>query len=389
MSAKDTKEIEDCSIMLSRVSNHLKMGIVGLPNVGKSTLYNILTKQQVSAENYPFCTIEPNKAHVIIPDSRLNFLKEVYKSSTIVNAYLEVVDIAGLVKGASEGEGLGNKFLSNIYAVDGIYHVCRIFDNEEVTHVEGDVNPIRDMEIIQNELLLKDLEIVEKKLEPARRLARADKTKRGELDILEKIYSHLESKTEIRYGKWNAKEIEVLRTLQLLTSKPVIYLVNMSENDFKNQKNKWLPKIKAWVEERSKDVIIPFSAALESKLATMSDEERENYCKENKVRSMIPRIIKQGFNALNLINFFTCGPKEVKAWTVHKGAKAPQAAGVIHGDFEKYFIKAEVLKYSDLQEYGSEANVKSQGKLLSQGKNYVVEDGDICLFRHNAGGAKK
>lgn len=277
----------------------------------------------------------------------------------------------------------------SVFYLHSLYSIIGIFDNEEVTHVEGDVNPIRDMEIIHSELLAKDLEIVEKKLEPARRLARADKTKRGELEILEKIYAHLESKKEIRYGKWSAKEIDVLRNLQLLTSKPVIYLVNMSENDYRNQRNKWLSKIKAWVDERSKDIIIPFSASLEEKLFNMSDEERETFCKENKVRSALPRIIKQGFNALNLINFFTCGPKEVKAWTVQKGAKAPQAAGVIHGDFEKYFIKAEVIKYDDLKEYGSEANVKSHGKLMSQGKNYVVEDGDIILFKHNAGGAKK
>lgn len=264
-----------------------------------------------------------------------------------------------------------------------------IFDNEEVTHVEGDVNPIRDLEIISNELIEKDIEVVSKRLEPARRLARADKSKRGDLDILEKINSHLETRKEIRFGEWSGKEIDFLRTLNLLTAKPVIYLVNMSEEDFKKQKSKWLSKIKAWVEGKSKDVIIPFSAALEQKLFEMGPEEAEEYCKDNKVRSMLPRIIKQGFQSLHLINFFTCGPKEVRSWTIHKGCKAPQAGAAIHGDFETHFIKVDVLKYDDLKELGSESSVKASGKLLSQGKGYIVEDGDICVFKHNAGGGKK
>lgn len=264
-----------------------------------------------------------------------------------------------------------------------------IFDNEEVTHVEGDVDPIRDMEIITHELIEKDIEVVGKKLEPARRLARADKSKRGDLDVLEKIASHLESRKEIRFGEWTTKEIEYLRTLNLLTAKPVIYLVNMSEEDFKKQKNKWLAKIKSWVESRSKDVIIPFSAAVEQTIFEMDEEQAQQYCTDNKIRSILPRIIKQGFQALHLINFFTCGPKEVRSWTIHKGCKAPQAGSTIHSDFETHFIKVDVMKYNDLKELGSEASVKAAGKLLVQGKGYTVEDGDICVFRHNAGGGKK
>lgn len=376
--------------LLGRVSNHLKMGIVGLPNVGKSTLFNLLTKLSVPAENFPFCTIDPSKARVLVPDERWEWLCDLYKPKSRVQAFLEIVDIAGLVKGASEGQGLGNAFLSHIAAVDAIFHVTRVFEDEDVTHVEGDVNPVRDLEIIHNELLLKDIENIKNRIEPLKRLARSDKTKAAELAVFEKVLAHMEvERKDVRLGDWNAKEVEAINPLNLLTAKPIIYLVNMSEDDFLKQKNKWLVKIKEWVEKRAKDPVIPLSAAFENKLAGMSPEDAVAYCKEKKVMSMLPRVIKQGYSTLHLISFFTCGADEVRAWTCHAGAKAPQAAGVIHGDFEKYFISADVFKYADLKELGTENAVRAAGKLSQKGKDYVVEDADIVFFKHNAGGAKK
>jgi obg-like ATPase 1 len=280
--------------------------------------------------------------------------------------------------------------LSHIAAVDAIYHVTRVFEDDDVTHVEGDVNPVRDLEIIHNELLLKDIENVKNRIEPLRRLAKGDKTKAFELSVLEKVFAFMnEEKRDVRLGDWNAKEVEVINPLCLLTAKPVIYLVNMSEDDFLKQKNKWLVKIKEWVEKRARDPVIPLSAAFENKISAMSDEEANVYCAEKKIKSMLPRVIKQGYQTLHLISFFTCGVDEVRAWTCPAGSKAPQAAGVIHGDFEKYFISADVFKYSDLKELGSENAVKAAGKLYQKGKDYVVEDGDILFFKHNAGGAKK
>eukprot|EP01122_Echinamoeba_exundans_P007606 TRINITY_DN2371_c1_g1_i1.p1 TRINITY_DN2371_c1_g1~~TRINITY_DN2371_c1_g1_i1.p1 ORF type:complete len:391 (+),score=141.73 TRINITY_DN2371_c1_g1_i1:109-1281(+) len=376
--------------LLGRVSNHLKMGVVGLPNVGKSTLFNLLTKLSVPAENFPFCTIDPTKARVLVPDERWDWLCDLYKPKSKVQAFLEIVDIAGLVKGASEGQGLGNAFLSHIAAVDAIFHVTRVFEDDDVTHVEGDVNPVRDLEIIHNELLLKDIENVKNRIEPLRRLAKGDKNKAFELSVLEKVLAFMnDEKRDVRLGDWNAKEVEIINPLCLLTAKPVIYLVNMSEDDFLKQKNKWLAKIKEWVEKRAKDPVIPLSAAFENKISAMNDEEANAYCAEKKVKSMLPRVIKQGYSTLHLISFFTCGADEVRAWTCHSGSKAPQAAGVIHGDFEKYFISADIFKYSDLKELGSENAVKAAGKLSQKGKDYVVEDGDIVFFKHNAGGAKK
>lgn len=389
MASKKEEKVEE-KPLLGRVSHHLKMGIVGLPNVGKSTTFNLLTKLEVPAENYPFCTKDPNKARVTMPDERFDFLCNAFKPLSKVPAYLEVVDIAGLVKGASQGLGMGNAFLSNIRAVDGIFHVVRVFEDEAVMHVENSVDPVRDLEIISDELLQKDIEIMNSHIEPIRRVAKADKTKRGELDIAEKIFNWLSvDKKEIRLGNWNAKEIEYLNTLQLLTAKPVIYLLNMSEEDFARQKNKFLVKIKEWITARSKDPIIPYSAALELTLFKMSPEDQIKYCNDNKVRSMLPKIITTGYNMLHLITFFTCGADEVKAWTVHRGAKAPQAAGTIHSDFEKFFIQAEIQAYADFKELGSEAAVRNAGKLKTAGKEHVVQDGDIIFFKHAAGGASK
>lgn len=300
------------------------------------------------------------------------------------------MDIAGLVKGASDGEGMGNEFLSHIAAVDGLYHVCRIFENEEVTHVEGHVDPIRDMEIIHSELRQKDLANIRKRIEPLVRQAKGDKAKKLELDTMEKLAALLEEGKDARFGDWNLKEVEVINPLNLLTAKPIIYLLNMSENDYLRQKNKWLPKIKEWVEARNpRDPIIPFSADLENKLFDMSPEDQTAYLTEHKTRSMLARIIKMGYSRLRLISFFTVGKPEVRAWTIHAGMKAPQAAGTIHTDFEKKFICAEVMSYADLKETGSEAACKAAGKLHTKGKDYVMQDGDIVTFKHNAGGGGK
>eukprot|EP01120_Amphizonella_sp_Union-15-10_P003300 TRINITY_DN13722_c0_g1_i1.p1 TRINITY_DN13722_c0_g1~~TRINITY_DN13722_c0_g1_i1.p1 ORF type:complete len:393 (+),score=73.11 TRINITY_DN13722_c0_g1_i1:100-1278(+) len=376
--------------LLGKVANHLKMGIVGLPNVGKSTLFNILTKLDTPAANYPFCTKEPNTARVEVLDPRFDWLVDHYKPKSAVRAFLEIVDIAGLVKGASENKGLGNAFLSNIRSVDGIFHVIRVFEDTEVTHVEGEVDPVRDLEIIHEELLLKDLEWISKIYDGLSKLAARDKTKRAEFEIVAKVYDWIAvQKKDVRFGTWTAKEIDWLNEHTFLTAKPVIYLVNLSEEDFKKQKNKWLGKIKQWVDSRSKDIIIPFSASLESLLFSIGPESAAKYCQENKVRTMVSKIVSTGFQVLHLSQFFTVGPDEVKAWTIHNTMKAPQAGAVIHSDFEQFFICCEVMAFEDLKALGSEIEVRAKGKYYQQGKNYVVQDGDIILFKHGGGGAGK
>eukprot|EP01124_Arcella_intermedia_P006680 TRINITY_DN1399_c1_g1_i8.p1 TRINITY_DN1399_c1_g1~~TRINITY_DN1399_c1_g1_i8.p1 ORF type:complete len:391 (+),score=88.13 TRINITY_DN1399_c1_g1_i8:44-1216(+) len=385
------KEEAPKKIMLGRVKNHLKMGIVGLPNVGKSSLFNLLTKLEVKAENYPFCTKDPNKAQVPLPDAKWEFLCNIYQPASKVPSYLEVVDIAGLVKGANEGEGLGNAFLSHISAVDGIFHVIRVFEGEDIIHVEGSVDALRDLEIISNELRLKDLQHAKNIFEPMSRQARSDPQKRLELARYEKIVEHLEKGHDIREGDWTAQEVEILNDMLLLTAKPIIYIINMSEQDFVRQKNKWLPKVVQWIKEHSPGApIIPVCVTFEQKLEALpSKEERDKLCAEMKTKSQIDKIIQTGFQSLSLINFFTCGADEVRAWPVQVGTKAPQAAGTIHTDFEKKFIKAEVMKFDELKELGSEAAVKAAGKYRTEGKGYVVEDADILLIKHNAGGAAK
>ncbi|CAK8681270.1 unnamed protein product [Clavelina lepadiformis] len=391
MAPKKKKEVEKPPLILGRLGTSLKIGIVGLPNVGKSTFFNVLTKSQASAENFPFCTIDPNESRVPVPDERWDFLCRYHKPASKVPAFLSVVDIAGLVKGANEGQGLGNAFLSHISGCDAIFHMTRAFDDAEVVHVEGDVNPVRDLAIIQEELRLKDIEHLGKRLGELEKVYTrgGEKKYKLEFETLQKIRVMLEDeKKPVRYGEWGVKEIEVLNDHLFLTSKPQIYLVNLSEKDFVRKKNKWLMKIKTWVNENDPHaLLIPFSGAFELKLMDMADDaEREAYLKEQydgAVTSALAKIVVSGFKGLGLQYFFTAGSDEVKAWTIKCGSLAPQAAGRIHSDFEKGFIMAEIMKFSDFKEGGSEAAVKAAGKYRQQGRNYIVEDGDIIYFKFN------
>ncbi|KAK3082796.1 hypothetical protein FSP39_005476 [Pinctada imbricata] len=388
MPPKKKEEASGPPPLIGRMGTNLKMGIVGLPNVGKSTFFNVLTKCSAPAENFPFCTIDPNESRVPVPDVRFNHLCDHYKPASKVPAYLNIVDIAGLVKGAHEGKGLGNAFLSNINACDGIFHVVRAFDDEEIVHVEGDVDPARDLEIIHSELRFKDLEYLNKNLDGLERtVARGgDKKRKPEYDCLCKVRDLLNNNQWVRNGTWDAKEIEVLNQHLFLTSKPVIYLVNMSEKDYTRKKNKWLVKIKEWIDNNDKGaMVILMSCSIELKLLDMAEDEQATFCKESGVNSALDKIIVNGYKALNLCYFFTVGKDEVKAWTIQAGTKAPQAAGRIHTDFEKGFIMAEVMSYPDFKEYGSEAECKANGKYRQKGRDYIVDDGDIILFKFNAG----
>ncbi|KAI3379790.1 hypothetical protein SNEBB_011033 [Seison nebaliae] len=385
----DKKEQVAIKPLLGRVTTNVKMGIVGLPNVGKSTFFNVLTKSQADAANYPFCTIDPNEARVAIPDSRFDDLCQKYKPDKRIPSFLSVVDIAGLVKGAHEGEGLGNAFLSHIRACDGIFHMVRIFDSEEITHYYETVDPIRDIEIIREELRLKDLEMCKRALEDAEKKAyrATDKRLKDELIIVQKFYDQLQ-KGWIWNGVWNDREIELLNKHLFITSKPSVYLLNMSERDYLRQRNSNLPKIKEWIDKNDvRAPIIPFSAEYEMNVMNqpIPPNPTPSGDNEKKDKSVLKRIILSGQKALRLIYFFTVGKDEVKCWNIREGTKAPQAAGRIHSDFERGFIMAEVMTYEALKRCGNEVAVKAEGAYRQQGKLYVVQDGDIILFKFNAG----
>lgn len=364
----------------------MKLGIVGLPNVGKSTLFNSLTKAGADSANYPFCTIDPNVGIVSVPDERLNHLAALYKSEKIIPASIEFVDIAGLVKGASKGEGLGNQFLSNIREVDSIVHVVRCFEDSNVIHVDGSVDPIRDIETINLELIFSDIEVLERRLHKTTKSLKSDKSLQSELDLLNSLKSHLESEQSARsFITQTEDETNLVASLNLLTYKPVIYASNVMEDDLSDDgnSNSYVQSVREFASKENNEVFV-VCAKIEQEISELDEDERKLFLEDLGIKDAgLEKLIKASYSILGLISYLTAGPKETRAWTIAKGTKAPGAAGKIHTDFERGFIRAEVVSYDDLISSGNYTAAKEKGLIRLEGKDYVVQDGDVILFRFN------
>jgi len=363
----------------------MKLGIVGLPNVGKSTLFNAITNAGAQAANYPFCTIEPNVGTVAVPDERLVWLRDYYQPKKFTPATIEFVDIAGLVKGASKGEGLGNKFLENIRACDAIVHVVRCFDSTEIVHVEGSVDPIRDIETIDYELLLSDIEILGRRIDKTAKAAKGDKSLAAELDFLKRLSAFLETGQNARaFELQKSSEEEIFAELPLLSAKPVIYAANISEDDLmEGGENEYVQKVREHAAKENAGVVV-ISARAEEEIASLDEEDKAEFLADLGIQSSgLEQLIREGYSLLGLISYLTGGTDEVRAWTITKGTKAPQAAGKIHSDFERGFIRAEIVAFETLKQLGSMQACKEKGMVRSEGKEYVMQDGDVTLFRFN------